>query len=169
MKPLELDIEVIAMLGEQNEKENFEFRSFLKGQDSKRVDNIVQRLNKEITSQIDCQKCGNCCIYLEPCLTDSEIIKLSQIEGLTQSEFISRFVEHDSYENINYLKGTPCKFLNEKSCSIYNDRPKVCKSYPHTQKPDFISRTLGMINNYGICPIVFNLFENLKLELNYKR
>ena len=102
------------------------------------------------------------------CVTESEIKRLSHIENLAPTDFETRFVERDSYEDIKYLKDTPCKFLKGKSCSIYINRPEDCKSYPHTKKTDFISRTLGMIDNYGICPIVFNLFERLKLELGYK-
>ncbi len=147
MKELELNIEKIALLGKQNEEKNIDFRIFLKGQDFNKVDSIIQRLNNEITSQIDCQECGNCCKNLRPCVTQSEIKRLSQIECIAQSEFIFRFVEKDHYGDIKYLKDTPCIFLKEKSCSIYNDRPEDCKSYPHTQKPDFISRTLEMIDN----------------------
>lgn len=168
MKQLELNIEKIALIRGQKEKENFEFRAFLKGQDFKRIDKIVHRLDKEIRSQIDCKKCGNCCISLRPCVTDSEIDTLSRIDNLTQQDFTARFVEIDNLEEIKYLKDTPCKYLEEKTCSIYTNRPEDCKSYPHTQKSEFITRTLGMIDNYAICPIVFNLFEQLKEELDYK-
>ncbi|MBN2174980.1 MAG: YkgJ family cysteine cluster protein [Bacteroidales bacterium] len=168
MKQPEIDIEKIALLGEQKEKENFDFRTFLKGHDFKRIDKIVHRLDKEIRSQINCKDCGNCCKSLRPCVTNLEIDTLSKIDNLTQHDFVSGFVEIDNFEQIKYLKDTPCKYLNDKLCSIYTNRPEDCKSYPHTQKTEFITRTLGMIDNYGICPIVFNLFEQLKEELNFK-
>lgn len=168
MSQLEIDIEKITLLGVKKEAENYRFRSFLKGQDSDKVDRIVHRLDKEIRAQIDCQKCGNCCNYLSPNLKDSEIEILSRVKGLTISEFMSLHVEEDSEMNEFFLKDLPCIFLNDKSCSIYNDIPKDCTSYPHTQKNDFTSRTLGIIYNYGICPIVFNLFEKLKLEMGFK-
>lgn len=168
MKQLELNIEKIAIIGEQKEEENFDFRVFLKGLDFEQVDKIVHRIDKEVRIQIDCEKCGNCCKLLRPCVTDSEIDRLSQIDNLTQHDFVNRFVEIDNLEGIKYLKDTPCKYLDDKSCSIYTNRPEDCKSYPHTQKEKFITRTFGMIENYGICPIVFNLFEQLKQELDYK-
>ena len=167
MKQLELDLEKIALTGKKKEKENFDFRIFLKGQDDDDIDRIVHKINEEITSQIDCQKCGNCCKSLRPCVTDAEIDKLSKIEDLRLQDFKTRFVEIDQADGMEFLKDTPCKYLKNKSCSIYMNRPEVCKSYPYTHKPGFISRTLGMIDNYEICPIVFNLFEQLKEALGY--
>jgi len=61
-----------------------------------------------------------------------------------------------------------CIFLNDKSCSVYPDRPKGCRSFPHTHKHGFTSRTIGMIHNYGVCPIVYNVLERLKQALNYR-
>ncbi len=66
MKKIELNIEKIALIGEQKEEENFDFRIFLKGQDFKKVDRIVQRIDKEVRAQIDCKKCGNCSTSLRP-------------------------------------------------------------------------------------------------------
>ena len=168
MKELELNLEKIALISEQKEKENIKFRIFLKGQDFERIDSIVHEINEQITSQIDCKNCGNCCKSLRPCLTESEIDTLSAIDDLKRADFIKRFVGSDNFEEVKYLKDIPCKYLNNKTCSIYTNRPEDCKSYPHTQKPEFITRALGMIDNYGICPIVFNLFEQLKRKLGYK-
>lgn len=169
MEYLELDLEKIARLGEQNEEENFGFRIFLKSQDTSKVDKIVYQLNKEITSQIDCQKCGNCCKSLKPCIKESDIKKFAQTMNVSPADFLSRFVEKDTSMESKHLNASPCIFLKNKTCTIYDDRPDDCRSFPHTQKPGFISRTLSMIHNYGICPIVFNLFEELKFELKYRR
>jgi uncharacterized protein len=56
MIPLELDIDKIERLAKRKEDENYKFQSYLKGQDSKLIDKIVHRLNKEIVKQIDCTK-----------------------------------------------------------------------------------------------------------------
>ena len=165
---LELNIDRIKLISESKEEENYEFRSFLKGLDSDKVDKIVHKLNDEIVSQIDCQDCGNCCKSLRPCVTNSEIESISQIDKISEIDYIHKFVERDDFDDIKYLKDTPCKYLKDKSCTIYESRPIDCKSYPHTQKDDFTSRTLGMIENYEICPIVFNLYESLKQEFNFK-
>jgi len=169
MKPLEINIEKIARLAEQREDENYRFRVFLKGQEDDKIDIMVHKMDKEIRSQIDCKECGNCCIHLHPSVTDEEIETLSRLDHHTPIEYVAKNIVNDNSENMKYLKDTPCKYLHDKKCSIYLERPEDCKSYPHTQKEHFIHRTYSMIDNYGICPIVFNLFEQLKMELKFKK
>jgi Fe-S-cluster containining protein len=168
MIPIEIDIERISQISKRKESENLRFRTFLKVKGNDNLDNLVHRLNKEIESQIDCTKCGNCCINLRPCLTKNEIEKLSKIDNVSRDFFIDNYTEQDKFENIKYLKNIPCKYLSDKKCSIYIDRPDDCKSYPHIHKPKINSRTLGVIENYGICPIVFNVFERLKIEFRFR-
>jgi len=167
MIPLELNIEKIEQIRKMKENENLRFRTFLKGQDNKKVDRIVHRLNEEIESQIDYTKCGNCCKTLRPCVTNKEIETLTTIDKVPREYFIEIFTEQDGLEDIKYLKNTPCKYLSNKKCSIYNLRPMDCKSYPHIHKKHFNSRTLSMMENYGICPIVFNVIESLKIEFEF--
>jgi Fe-S-cluster containining protein len=169
MRPIELDVEKINRISKQKENENYKFRSFLKGQDSDRVDKIAHRLYKEIAEQIDCTDCGNCCKILRPCVTDAEIDILSKIDNLSQEDFVTRFTEQYEIDHVKYLKNSPCKYFEDKKCAIYTDRPFDCRSYPHLHKKCFNSRTLDVINNYGICPIVFNVFERLKVEFRFPR
>jgi Fe-S-cluster containining protein len=169
MRKLELNLEKIKEAGKTNEDENFRFRIFLKGMDSDKVDRIVHKLNEELTTEIDCQECGNCCQSLRPTVSNAEIERLSKIESISKVDFMHKFVEKDdSEEDCKYLKAIPCQYLNDKSCTIYEDRPKDCRSYPHTHKKDFTSRTFEMIDNYEICPIVYNLVERLKAEVNFR-
>jgi Fe-S-cluster containining protein len=168
MTPLEIDIKIISRVSKIKENENFRFRSFLKGQDGEKVDRIAHRLNAEVESLIDCTSCGNCCENLRPCVNDLEIDALAKIDHVLRKYFIENFTEKDDFENIRYLKNIPCKYLNKKKCSVYVDRPEDCRSYPHIQKGSFNSRTLRIIGNYGICPIVFNVWERLKTEFKFR-
>ena len=163
---LELDLEKIEELAKDREDKNFEFRAFLKGQDPDKIDEIVQRLNFEISNQIDCTTCGNCCMKLKPFITEQDIKSLSQRLNFSPQQVKDDYIEID--EGDQYFKNLPCSFLKVKKCTVYNDRPEDCKSFPHLHKKMFISRLWGVIENYSICPIVFNVFERLKTELNYK-
>lgn len=160
------ELDKIEKLGELRESENFEFRAYLKGQDPVIIDNIVHRLNYEISNQFDCTTCGNCCMKLKPCITDQDIERLSQRLNTIPRQFKDDYIEIDEGEQ--YFRKLPCSFLNEKKCTVYSDRPEDCSSFPHLHKKDFTSRLFGVIDNYAICPIVFNVFENLKTELHYR-
>lgn len=168
MATLELDIEKIRLLSKQRRDANYNFRSFLKGQNSEKLDKIVQRLYTEISEQINCMDCGNCCNQLRPDVTNAEISVLAKHDQLSQADFVAQFVANDEFNQSNYLKNTPCKYLEGRECKIYSIRPQDCISYPHLHKKGFNSRTMGVIENYGICPIVFNVFERLKSEFHFR-
>ena len=59
--------------------------------------------------------------------------------------------------------------LNGKLCSIYENRPDVCRSFPHLEQPEFTSQLMGVIDNVAVCPIAFNAFEELKAKLAWRR
>jgi len=167
MLPLETDLDRISFLSKKREAENFRFRAFLKGKDDYKIDLLVHVINKAVEGQIDCTLYGNCCKILRPCVTSNEIDTLSKIDQVSRELFIARFTEKEAYEEYLFLKDTPCKYLVSKKCSVYDSRPKDCKSFPHIHKKDFNSRTLSMVECYGICPIVFNVMELLKIEYGF--
>jgi uncharacterized protein len=54
-------------------------------------------------------------------------------------------------------RSTPCPFLKDNVCSVYEDRPADCSRYPYLYEKDFVFRTLGMIEGTFTCPIVIRL------------
>ena len=150
-------------MAKERDEENWEFRAFLKQYDMapKEIDAIVHRITDEVTSQIDCTKCANCCKQIRPILDKDDVSKLAL--GLKialpefQEQYLSQDEENKSKHRFNEL---PCPFLRNDQCSHYD-----CRSYPHLHKKDFVSRLWGVVANYEICPIVFNVYEQLKTEL----
>jgi len=167
---IETDLNIIKRNSEIREEENFEFRSFLKGQDTDKVDQIVFELYEEVLELIDCTKCANCCIELETCFQNKEIDLLTKHLNIDKDEFIRQSTKPDQFgEKDKFsLNSKPCQFLTDKKCSIYELRPEECNSYPNLHKDNFISRLIGVIENYEICPIVYNVYELLKQEMNFK-
>jgi hypothetical protein len=149
---LEIDLKNIEQIAKRKENENYSFQTFLIAQNSEMVDTIVHRLYEDIKAQIDCTDCGNCCQNLRPIASDKEL---------------SRFVEPKNIEAFRYLKGFPCKYIKDKKCTIYVDRHEECREYPYLHKDEFITRTHAMLQNFEICPIIFNVFEHLKTELGW--
>jgi len=166
---IELDLNVIKKNSKIKEDENFEFRSFLKGQDPDEIDKIVHELYSEVLEYVDCTKCANCCIELETCFKEHELDSLTKHLHIDKKVFIEQSTKPNEFgdEDNYYLNSKPCQFLTDKKCTIYELRPEECNSYPYLHKDKFISRLIGVIQNYEICPIVYNVYELLKKELDF--
>ena len=158
--PLETNLSKIKKIAAKREDENFRFRAFLKGKDSKEVDSVVHQLHTKIASQIDCSLCGNCCYCLKSKVSKEDITVLARLENISPEKYLTCYCEEEM--GSIYLKDIPCRYMDGKKCSIYEHRPIQCKTFPYTSKEGFISRLWGMIGFYAICPIVFNLMEELK-------
>ncbi|MFC2125684.1 YkgJ family cysteine cluster protein, partial [Bacteroidota bacterium] len=152
------------------EDQNFRFRSYLKGIDSEKIDQIVHDLYDQVSSQIDCTKCANCCIELDTSFQMNEIDRLTNHLNIDKEEFIKQSTKPDEFGEKDRLtlKSKPCQFLQDKKCTVYTLRPAECESYPYLDKDDFISRLFGVIDNYEVCPIVYNVYEMLKQKMNFK-
>lgn len=168
---IETDINKIKKIGEEKEDENWEFRTFLKNSDisSKKIDSIVHKLYQRISLQIDCKTCGNCCREMLPVLDQWDIKKFSMGLGITISQFKKQYLVKDDDSTGYIFNKKPCPFLKNNLCLYPDYQPKDCRSYPHLHKKDFVSRLIGVIHNYSICPIVFNVYEHLKDEIWYEQ
>ena len=128
---------------------------------------IVHRLLEEVCKEIDCTIRGNCFREISPVLDHEDIKKLSRGLGVSPENFKERFLIQDNknYSNGLIFNKKPCPFLKGNLCSHYELRPEACRSFPHLQKEDFVFRLIGVVQNYAVCPIVFNIYEQLKAEL----
>ncbi|MCP4349142.1 MAG: YkgJ family cysteine cluster protein [Desulfobacterales bacterium] len=158
---METDLNRIRKLSETRKDENWKFRSFLKGHDEPdKLDVIVQKLYQQISSEIDCKTCANCCREVQPVLSREDIERFSEGLGMSVSKFENQHLTEKFVFNQE-----PCPFLRNNLCENYDCRPEDCISYPHLHKEDFIFRLIGVIGNYSVCPIVFNVYECLKAEV----
>lgn len=165
---IETDLEKIKLIGEKKDEENWKFRSYLKGLDidSKDLDKIVHELNEKISSQIDCTKCANCCKHRNPIMDKEDIKQFITGLEIAEEEFLEKYCEADTEEpDKYYFNQFPCSFLENDKCVNYNYRPEDCRSFPHLHKKDFVHRLYGVLENYSVCPIVFNVYEQLKKVL----
>jgi len=152
MKKLEIDLERIEQLAKERLTENMAFQTYLKTQNSLKIDEIVHRLYKEIESKIDCRDCGNCCQNLRPIASHKEL---------------SQFVAEENIESVMYAESIECMHLKNKQCTDYLNRPEECRLFPYLNQDNFIGKTYSAIQNYRICPHVFNVVEALKAELQW--
>ncbi len=164
---IETDLKRVKELAAQQEDENWKFRRFLKGSDLtvEELDSIVHGHYDDISSQIDCTACGNCCKIVLPLLSPEDITRLAGALDTSNEQVIAEYLEPAEEDPRLTFKTTPCPLLSEKKCSVYEGRPDDCRSYPHLQKDEFVFRLIGVVHNISVCPIVFNVFERLKEEL----
>ncbi len=159
----EIDLKKIKAIAEADEEENWDFRSYLKFYDMSddELDDLVHQLNESVEEAIDCTQCANCCKHIPPDFIADDIKRISAHLKLSESEFIQKYLKKNE-DGEEVIKTLPCLFLDQNKCSIYEVRPKVCRSYPHLRKSQFRARLLSVVQNCSICPIVFNVYEELK-------
>jgi Fe-S-cluster containining protein len=164
------DLNYIRKMAGRRDRENVRFRTFLKGHDLgwDGIDEIVHEIYEEVVAQIDCTQCANCCIELNTVVDEDDINRLARGLKMSAAEFKEQFVILDRDMPYKWLiNGLPCPFLKDKRCTLYEYRPEECRSYPNLHKEDFVSRLFSVIDNYAFCPIVFNVYEQLKSELQF--
>jgi Fe-S-cluster containining protein len=151
----------IKVLSEENEIENYDFRAWLKNCAPDDIDDVVKALSQKYFALIDCKECGNCCRSLELEFTEPELHTIAKSMDQSIDEFKKRFVVEGIMK--------PCPALKGNRCSIYEDRPDVCRSYPHLEQPGFTFRLYGVLDNIRICPIAFSAFEELKAKVKWSK
>lgn len=166
MLPLETNLQTIRQLATEKENEHDLFRSFLNNQNSGQIDELVFRLNNTITPLVDCTKCGQCCKTLMINVTQDEAENLAANLEVQLSELKEKYIE-ESLQGALIMKSIPCPFLGGTSCTIYENRFTECREFPHLHKPGFTNRLFGTLIHYSICPIIFNVVENLKHDTGF--
>ncbi len=167
MKKLILHLETIQQLAAEKENENENFRFFLKEQDGEAIDKRVQRLNEWVTEKTDCTSCGNCCKSLLINVTTNEAESLAAHLQTSLETIKERYLDVSPGGKM-VISSIPCHFLQGTKCSIYENRFEGCREFPHLDRANFTQRLFGTMMYYGTCPIIFNVIELLKEELEFK-
>jgi Fe-S-cluster containining protein len=157
----------VQRLAEELQGENWTFRAWIKSGfdlDDEQLMSIVQWLAKEVTDQIDCTTCANCCQVLAPLLDQGDMQRLARALDLDVLTLQATYLRQD--ESGEWELPAPCPLLDGKLCRVYHARPKPCREYPHLHN-DFRAHSIARIEDTYICPIVFNVVEGMKVELDW--
>jgi hypothetical protein len=83
-------------------------------------------------------------------------------------DFIRQYLFKDE-DNDYVFKQTPCPFLMpDNYCMVYEDRPKACREYPHTDRKRMYQILSLTHKNCEVCPIVFGITDELAKNSIFK-
>ena len=130
------------------------------------LDAVTSDLHNEAFDHIDCLACANCCKTTSPILIDKDIERIAKRLKIKPSQMVEKYLRLDQ-ENDYVFSQAPCPFLMEDNyCMIYEDRPRACKEYPHTNRKRFYQILKLSYHNTLVCPAVLEVVEGLKQHYN---
>jgi len=162
-----LDLDFIKSKAVELEAENLKFQAFLRNLDSLSLDKAVFELSESISPKIECTDCGNCCKSLMVNIDEAEANNLSAHLGQTRAEFDEAYLSKGESGRM-VVNAIPCHFLVGNSCSVYEHRFAGCKEFPAFHVPEFNKRLFTTYMHYDRCPIIFNVMETLKKDLEWQ-
>lgn len=159
-----MDISSLPEKARLVEKETRRFFKNMRKGELRRLDDVMHELHEAVFEELDCLECANCCRSLGPRVTDRDIERMAGALRLKPQEVVSRYLRID--EDGDYVfQSMPCPFLcSDNYCSIYENRPKACREYPHTDRKKFFQIHALTIRNAATCPAVYRMLEQLKRE-----
>jgi uncharacterized protein len=166
---MKVDAGNVRELAERAADGNWELRQFLKMRSAGgKLDRLVAAITDRVWAGVDCTACANCCKDLGIGLTEEEAARMARGMGLSVQEFGAKHLEAAEAlarsEGVPRKMRGPCPMLKDNRCTVYEDRPNQCRKYPYLHEKNFVFRTLGMIERTYTCPIVYEVFEELKAE-----
>jgi uncharacterized protein len=162
-----VDSEIFKNLSLRRSPENKKFLTSLRKKDSRKLDDVFHALHNEVFGEIDCLTCANCCKTTSPIFYPIDIERLAKALRMKPGEFTEKYLMIDE-DNDYVLKASPCPFLQgDNHCSVYDDRPKACREYPHTNRKKMVQIVDLTHKNTLVCPAVLEMVERLK-KINLK-
>jgi Fe-S-cluster containining protein len=163
------DLVQIKRLGEKKREENGRFRVHLKTHDYN--EKRFRRIGEEVEDQIDCTVCANCCRVASVEVSDRDIDRLARFLKIKRQKFIDEYTVENEKEGTTDLRrtATGCVFLSGNDCTIYEERPDICRNFPHVVRGEgrITTRMWQFIDRACYCPIVYNTLEAFKKEADF--
>jgi Fe-S-cluster containining protein len=156
--------EELKQLTDKNRLETEAFLKRLKKKPPKNLDDVVHELHDEAFAAFNCLNCANCCKTIGPRLTDKDIERLAKHLKMKPAAFAEQYIRTDEDGDFVF-KSHPCPFLlPDNYCMVYENRPKACREYPHTDRKRFYQILTLSHKNCETCPVVYEIFEEFKTK-----
>ena len=151
------------------EEENYAFRVYLKNHaDEDELDEQFMKLHNELFLDYDCNQCRNCCVEYSASFEEDELGPVAAFLKMGEKDFRDKYMKEESGDYL--LNERPCCFRKEDGgCQIEGCKPASCRDYPYTDKQERLFSLLSIVESTSVCPVVFEMFERLKIEYRFKR
>lgn len=164
---MEVDLHAFAKESKSAFSANKKLRERLRKVKSKELDLHFETLHEKVFSELDCLDCANCCKTTSPIFLNTDIDRLAKVFRMKSSNFIDEYLYRDE-EGDFVLNSSPCPFLGGgNKCLVYEDRPKACREYPHTNRKNIHGILELSLKNTLVCPAVFKIFD--QIGENYRK
>ncbi len=159
-----INLEEFNLQAKENKAENKKFYRKLKSINPKKLDQAFHNAHDDAFECIDCLQCANCCKTTGPLFTTTDIDRLAKHFRMKAGDFMDRYLRKDEDGDF-VLQTTPCPFLGaDNYCSVYENRPKACREYPHTDRNKMHQILELTRKNAEMCPAVHHVTEALKKQ-----
>jgi Fe-S-cluster containining protein len=161
---LNIDLDKFSRESKSDFPANKKLKEKLKKIKPKELDACFHELHEQVFLDLDCLNCANCCKTTSPIFKQTDIDRLSKTFRMKSSEFIDEYLFRDS-DGDYVLKSAPCPFLGaDNKCLVYDDRPKACREYPHTDRKNMLGILDLTLKNTLVCPAVLKIFYEIGKE-----
>lgn len=161
---LKIDLEKFRKESKSDFPANKKLKEKLKKTKPRDLDSTFHHLHEDVFQEIDCLDCANCCKTTSPIFIQTDIDRLAKTFRMKSSEFIDTYLFRDSDGDF-VLKSAPCPFLGaDNKCLVYEDRPKACREYPHTNRKNMQGILDLSLKNTLVCPAVLKIFYEIGKE-----
>ncbi|HMP29973.1 MAG TPA: YkgJ family cysteine cluster protein [Saprospiraceae bacterium] len=126
------------------------------------LDHLATQYTEEAYQSVNCLDCGQCCKTTVTTFDEEDITRAAKFLSISRKEFIKKYLIVDLDKTYTTIS-TPCPMLDvsNNKCNIYEVRPKICASFPHTQRPFFIRRKSAHLQNAKFCLITQYVLNKL--------
>ena len=158
---MEIDLKNFNKESKSEFSSNQKLKARLKKVKPKVLDERFEELHEEAFNKIACLDCANCCKTTSPIFLNTDIDRLAKVFRMKSSAFIDEYLHRDEDGDF-VLNSSPCTFLgSDNTCLVYEDRPKACREYPHTDRKKMHGILELTLKNTLVCPAVFKIFQQI--------
>ncbi|MEO1051838.1 MAG: YkgJ family cysteine cluster protein [Bacteroidota bacterium] len=160
-----IDLEAFKQSSKDARSKHKKLFNTLKRKPQKQLDQWFHTHHEEVFQETDCLQCANCCKTTSPIFYDIDIQRLSKALKMKEKQFIDMYLHVDK-EGDYVLNHAPCPFLgHDNKCIVYEDRPRACREYPHTNRKRMYQILKLTQKNMEVCPAVLQIVERINVQI----